>query len=632
MIRQHRIPPWGVYLLIFLIAWIIRGLYIAETCHQVAYRYPLVDAGEYHSIAKTWAAGQRALDKLAWQPWFFPLTLAQLYKLTGPSVLAGRLLQSVIGALICVLTAALAFRLWPRPVIRWIAGLVAALYGPAIHYDTDLLAEPWATFWLVAATWVAFLYWQKPRGLLATALGTLGALMLFTRPPLAAAWPLLLCVANSVWFHARRPPLRTAAADAGLTVVGFFAIAIPFIHVITQATGTTRFLPVSTSINFYIGNSAHPCETINIRPGYAWDNLIFWPELHGAHTDAEKDDFYRQQTLRAIRANPRGFLRNLALKTCAFVSSREIPRNVDLYVLRNESRLLRLLVWKIHCFGFPFGLLLGCATIGLWATRPRSWGIAIVLAGYAAAVIIIHVCDRYRLPVVPLFIVLASGGILALADTARRCNFKALVGEIAVISLVATAASWGGPYCAEQGNYHAELFRLIATTAFEQGDFKTAEDCARQAVALNPQEAQAWNQLGLLAIRRGATDEAENDFRLATNADSACCLAWFNLANIASAHGRTDEAITDFRAGLAQSPAYLPAWIDLGDLYMKTDRTAEAQNCYRTTLRIRPGFAPGFQRLEHPLRVTAPARPSTAHPAVPTSSEPGSANPPLNRL
>ncbi len=597
MTNRMRIPPWAVYFFLFAAAGLVRLSYLAETSRLPSFQMPLVDAGEYHAIAKAWAEGQRPLGKLSWQPWFYPLALARLYSITGPSVWAAKFLQITVGSLVCALIAALAFALWPRPSVRWIAGLMAALYGPLIHYDGELLAEPWAALWLAAAALAAIRYRQKPRESLAFGLGALGALMLFTRPPLVAAWIPLLLLAVSAWGRASSMPIRLAVSDAALLAVGFGLAAAPFVQAIASATGTVRFLPVTGGLNFYIGNGANPCETINIRPGYAWENLTLWPELHGARSDDEKDAFYRRQAMRDIRAHPGVFARNLGSKALQFFSSREIPRNVDIYAFRDESVLLRALIWKIRGFGFPFGLLVGFAAIGLWARRPAAHGLALAIAGYAAVIVAIHVCDRYRIPVLPLFIVLASFGVLAVADAAKQRRFGCMAAQAGALVLLGAATSLGGPFCAETIDYRAELARLTATTAYEQRNYPLAETCARQAVVENPRDAQAWNQLGLLAIRRGSPDEAEDHFRRAADCDPACAQAWFNLGKAAAKRGESKTAIGHYREGLSHSPAYLPAWIELGDLLLKTGRRDEALACYQEVLRIRPGFPPALQRL-----------------------------------
>lgn len=596
MMNRMRIPVWTGYVLLLVFAWSVRLTYLVETSGHPAFRLPLVDAGEYHSIARAWAAGQRPLDKLAWQPWFYPLALAQLYRATGPSVWAAKLLQITVGSATCLLIAALAFALWPRPAVRWTAGLMAALYGPMIHYDGELLAEPWTALALAAAALAAVRYRQHPRDLPALALGALGGLLLFIRPPALAGWlPLVAWAACPP-----RPPApesRSRLLHLVLLAVGFGLAAWPFVHAVQAGTGTARLLPITGGINLYIGNSSHPCETLNIRPGYVWDNLTLLPELHGARTDDEKENFFKTLAWREIRATPGVFARNLVAKSRQFVCSREIPRNIDLYLFRSESFLLRSLAWKIHGFGFPFGLLAGLALLGIWARRPLSFGLLAPIGGYAAAIIAVHVCDRYRIPVLPLFIVLASFGVWSVVDAIRSRQSRRVAMQTGILVAVGIATSLGAPFCAETLDYRPELFRLIATAAYEQNNFALTELYARKAVEENPHDAQAWNQLGLLDARRGNLDAAETLFRRAVDADPACGPAWFNLGKAAARQGRTDEAIRHFRDGLRHCPAQLPAWIDLGDLYLTLQQTREAMACYQEVLRIRPNFPPALQRI-----------------------------------
>ncbi len=605
--KTLRAAPAAAYLAIFVLAAAVRGAYVAELADHPAFRHPLVDAGEYHALAKAWAEGQRPLEKLAWQPWFYPLALAKLYGIAGPSVAAARALQIAVGALVCVLVAALAFALWPRPACRWLAGLAAALYGPFVHGDAELLAEPWAALWLAAAALAAVQYRHPPRDPPALAFGILGALLLFTRPPALAAWLALLAWAALALRAA--PAARPAALrHFVLLAAGFGLAALPFVEAIHAATGVRRLLPVTGGLNFYIGNSARPAETINIRPGCAWENLTLWPLLHGARSPGEQDAFFRRQAVQDIRAHPGVFLRHLAAKARQFISSREIPRNLDLYAFRPDSRLLRALAWKAGGFGFPFGLVLGLAVLGAWARRPASFGLLAAIAGYAAAIIAVHVCGRYRLPALPLFLALAAAGALAFADALRARRFRAAAAGAGMIVLLAAATSLGAPFPSETLDYRAELFRLSATTAFEHGDFPAAEADALLAVQENPREAQAWNQLGLLDVRRGDLAAAEDRFRRAVDSDPACFPAWFNLGKAAAKRGAPAEAIACFREGLRRSPAYLPAWIDLGDL-LRNANPAEARECYLEALRLRPGHPPALRRLAGAGPLTAPSAP-----------------------
>ncbi|MBP7830423.1 MAG: tetratricopeptide repeat protein [Kiritimatiellae bacterium] len=603
---------------IFLLAWALRLVYLLQVSGHPSFHFPLVDAREYHELALRLAGGASDLPKMAWQPWFYPMLLAQVYQSFGASIWAAKLLQITAGSLTCVVAALMGTSVGSRRT-GILAGVLAAVYGPMIYYDGELLAETWAGLWLTLSAWISLRPAGRAKPVL---LGILGALCLFTRPPLVPAW------AVAVLAPLIRPSERKTVGIKpwlGGLVVGFILTAYPFLHGIHFATGAFRWLPTTGGINFYIGNSADPGRTINIRPGHAWENLTLWPELNGAHTDRDMQDFYYREAFRDIRARPAAWLKHLGVKTAQFFSSREIPRNIDLYTFRPVSSLLALTTWKIGRFGFPFAILAGLAALGLVARRGRPYRLALMILAYAAGIILIHVCDRYRLPVLPLLIVFAAAGVQALAGQLKQWIRKSDTGvspvlptagdgratltrtpslafSLILIVTAAVATSLGGPYDAEQWNYKAELDRLVAVGAYDRGDFETAEFHARRAVEENPAEAHAWNQLGLLRAQKGKLDEAETYFLEALRQDPAHAPAWFNLARIAMERGQLEKARDHYLEGLAHMPGHLAARLDLGDLYLRMNRPDDAMACYEEVLRIRPGFLPALQRMERARR------------------------------
>src|SRR6185436_1469406 len=85
------------------------------------------------------AAGEGWAEAVYWQPPGYPYVLALILRLTGPGLLAPRLVQALLGALTAALTCALGTRVFGRAVGLG-AGLIVALYGLLIYYDGELLA------------------------------------------------------------------------------------------------------------------------------------------------------------------------------------------------------------------------------------------------------------------------------------------------------------------------------------------------------------------------------------------------------------------------------------------------------------------------------------------------------------
>ena len=97
----------------------------------------------------------------------------------------------------------------------------------------------------------------------------------------------------------------------------------------------------------------------------AFDNLSGFIE----NDRWKKQRFFMERVEEYVRSDPAGFIGGLVGKALRFISSREIPRNVDVYVMSNWSKLLGILAWKVGGFGFPFGVLLPLAILGAIAAR-----------------------------------------------------------------------------------------------------------------------------------------------------------------------------------------------------------------------------------------------------------------------
>ena len=70
----------------------------------------------------------------------YPLLLAALQAVAGPGWLPVVLLQALIGSLACGAIARIAELVFPDlPAAPWIAGMAAALYGPLVFHDAEIL-------------------------------------------------------------------------------------------------------------------------------------------------------------------------------------------------------------------------------------------------------------------------------------------------------------------------------------------------------------------------------------------------------------------------------------------------------------------------------------------------------------
>lgn len=142
----------------------------------------------------------------------------------------------------------------------------------------------------------------------------------------------------------------------------------------------------------------------------------------------------------------------------------------------------------------------------------------------------------------------------------------------------------------------------VAAEHFRAGRLAEAERACRRVLAAEPDQAQAWLQLGLVCDALGRTDEAAGCYQQAIRAQPALAEAHYNLGNSLRNLGRVEEAVHSFQRALAISPGFAAAAMNLGNIWAKHDRLDEALACYQRALQIQPDYAKAHNNLGNVLK------------------------------
>ncbi|MBP1767261.1 MAG: putative O-linked GlcNAc transferase-putative TPR-containing transrane protein [Candidatus Aminicenantes bacterium] len=538
---------------VFSLALLVRGVYLAESWDNPTFRTPIVDSQTYDGLARRLAAGQPVTSEFFWQPVFYPTFLALVFRLSHSSILWAKIIQAILGAFTALLTYQLGRRILGRAAAVG-AGVLVAIYMPLVFFETELLASGWAAFWMAAIALLLFKTREKAKPLPCLALGFSGALSILTRPeflPVFGAGCLWLLVA---WAREHPNPARLFSRFVFIAL-GFSLIAGPLAIWSHRVLGRAMMLPSSGGINLYIGNNPDYERTITARPGLDWQELTAAPARQGIVDDLGMQRYFLNKTKEYIKGQPLSFLYGLFHKTTQFFSSREIPRNTDIYLFGRWSRSLRWLVWKAGPFGFPFGLLLPAAFLGLvfcWRKIPGPVLLSLLL--YPAAMIMVFVTSRYRVPLVPLLSILAAGGVGAVWDMKRERQWKKLAVAAAVALTVGVAGSSAGPFPEERLNYEAELYYGLGSTYDAWGKVKEAETAYGKALEVKPDYAEAHYNLANIRKTQGRLEEAIGHYGRALQARPGSVEIRNNLGAALKALGRTEQAIEQWDKAVALTP------------------------------------------------------------------------------
>ncbi len=107
-------------------------------------------------------------------------------------------------------------------------------------------------------------------------------------------------------------------------------------------------------------------------------------------------------------------------------------------------------------------------------------------------------------------------------------------------------------------------------------DSKQAAELLRQAISLDPYNASAYNNLGVLHLRAGRLFEAAESFEEARKLMPAHPSPRLNLGMVFERAGRVDDAIAEYRKALEVAEGFVPAMQALSRCQVRHGRTDDA--------------------------------------------------------
>ncbi|MCP5042373.1 MAG: hypothetical protein GY944_15215, partial [bacterium] len=206
------------------------------------------------------------------------------------------------------------------------------------------------------------------------------------------------------------------------------------------AAGTPMFVSYNAGINLFIGNHRDLEETLGRRGGYEWGELFRAPYQSGAKEPGQLNRYFVGRAIDEWLEAPGALLLTTGQKLLMAFGANETKRNFPIYPLREDSALLRLLLFEVSLgdlvlFAFPGGLILPLALLGLFQVgrgdlRSRLPRERALLAGKLALVhllgmIVFFPTARYRLPALVVLFPYMGVMVVYLYDQLRRLAARA---------------------------------------------------------------------------------------------------------------------------------------------------------------------------------------------------------------
>ena len=563
-------PPRHIYDLpsfwpvaVFLLTLATHGFYICETASHPFFSYPLVDSHTYHEEAQNILQRGWLGDKIFWQAPLYPYFLAVCYTLIDrirdlfsaePATFFDvRFIQAVLAAINGVLLYTLGRRCIGRSVAIG-AAIAAALYGPLIYFDTEMLAPVLVVlFYLLMALALeaalrggAAAWW--PAAGVSNGLAVLShGLALLIAP--------LVCLAGLFGRQVRPVAFGKRFLAAALFAVGVAAMIAPVTIRNRMVGGEWVLVSHNGPINFYIGNHPEYDKMVGLRPGLEWMTLLRDLNEHGIDSVSAEARYFAGATLANFRERPRAVVRVWLKKVRLLFHAGEIKRNYPIYPVRDYSNLMWLVLWKwrgpggLIGLGFPFGIILPLAVVGWWALRRRGirmTAVELIIAGHVASNLMFFICSRYRVPLAPFLLLYAAAAVdWAIGEriwrtASLRKNWRPPAVAVAVF-LAANAALTPMDNDADRGEYR---FYLGLVAHRHQNRPLDALDHYQAALRLQPDYYEAHSMLGILYCDvLGEPQKALEQFQWLLDRDPGNMQVLFNKSVALANLGRNEEAL-----------------------------------------------------------------------------------------
>ena len=522
-------------IVIFTVALTLRLIHVWQIRRSPFFTVLLGDARSYDAWALRIAAGDWIGRDVFYQAPLYPYFLGMIYSIAGRSLTLVRIAQAVIGSCSCVLIAAAARRLFSvRAAV--VAGLMLAVYAPAIFFDALLQKSVLDVFFISLALWLIA---GNPRWF---ALGLAVGGLVLTRENALVFIPVIL-----VW-----AVLRFGLKPAGLFALGVTLLLLPVVMRNSIVGGGFYLTTSQFGPNFFIGNHAGANGTYqSLRygrgdPEYERRDAtdLAQQALHRTLTPAEVSRFWMDSAFAFIKSDPGAWLKLTARKIALLFNATEMIDTEDQTTYAESSSVLALLGPIAH-----FGVLVPLAVLGIlatWTDRSRLGILYALLIAYSASVVLFYVVGRYRYPLVPMLVLCAAP-----AFSLPRSVSKRLAVQIAAIAAIAVFVNW------PMGSVNA--MRAVTETnlgAALQNEHRRDDAIQhyRRAIATDPDYAPAYSNLGMALREESRIDEAEESYRHALELQPEFATAHYNYANLLLDRGDPAAAIHHFESAMQKEP------------------------------------------------------------------------------
>jgi Tfp pilus assembly protein PilF len=576
---------------VFVLALIVRLVYLLQVRHTPVLDFFYIDSEYYHNWAVSIARGDLlGGTKIFFAAPFYAYFLALIYRVLGSQYLAALLIQIVIGSFSCVLLFRIAQKYFDQRTAV-LAGAIAAVYPVFIFYDAMLLKENLMVFFTLL---FIVLYARGSRRALFLA-GVCVGINALMRPTIFLILPFLVAYD---FFKYRSAWLKRALLIGAGIIVTIFPVALR-----NRVVGGEWVVTVASGgMNFWTGNNAQASGAYVGAPFVTSEELQYESEDFRREaskrsgrelTIDETSSFWYREGLRFITGNPAKFAWVLWRKFVAFWHDTELPSDLNFYLARDFSGVLQFDL-------LTFGIIVPFAVLGIVQALRKKNSLNFLLLTLAGsnllASLIFFNSSRYRLPVVPVFILYAGFAVSEIIRFYEEKNVNALKFLLIILPVFFFA------------NYRDTALSRIAWTRVSYLNaasyymrsciYDKAEVMLKKCLELDPTYPLAYQKYAALLLATGRPEHADEFLAkslqysaIPGNQRAFRAMPELKQGYLLFAEKKYNEALSLFQQVLKEHPETEKELDNnIGLCYMRLGDYKNAEEVLLRTIQINPGY------------------------------------------
>lgn len=514
------------------IIWILCGALLLRIIYLIIYSgmpdWNMLTVDNYYHFnwAKDIASGNIFGDTTYFRAPFYIFCLALVFSLFGMTLTVARILGLLIGLGSLLLTYLTGNKLFGKRT-GLIAASIQAVYPVVLYFESELLLDP--LFMLLLQLSVYFLVlWYKEQRLssficMALSLG----LASITRPTALLFLPIVIvfiCLTNALW--GQRVKLSTA-------FVILVALIILPITIRNYFVGEETVLISSQGgINFYIGNHQLSDGLTAAMPeplGHNWkiDDIEYLAksEMKAEFNSGALSDSWYKKTFDEIIERPLHWSGLFLKKLYYNFSNREISNNRNLAYFFSQHPILK--------FSFlSFAIVFALSVFAIVTGYKSHWGVRLlffVIVFYSVAVALFFFSSRFRLPLLPFYIILSAVGTESLIRLSRSSYRRYILPVAAAVTAAIFSVVPIAPLPAGRQVQHLVSLGLFN---YAEGDTGAAIDYFYDAVKIDSTFPELNLNIGACHLRLNKLDSSILYFEKEISLHPKRALGYSNLAGV----------------------------------------------------------------------------------------------------